>query len=280
MRVATVDGLVTLFYDGSKELYNEELEQEWSLGAYNFSRAVDPLGEGWEDWDMSDECKAYCRRRRSWQQIIIEEGVTEIPAWTFVRCTNIKRVIFSNTVIRIEECAFYYCKDLIFIKLSINLAHIGSDAFQGCDLISVFIPSSCRAIKWGAFSLNKNLKIFHVPNQIELEPNVLGQTKVFEESPFELNEYGEYHDQTDEVHDWLKNINNDEKYSLHRACCSFQPLKEVIINIILQRGIGAFNIKNEAGITPSRYLKENPYADIKETEIIRDYIMKIMGEHE
>ena len=28
MRVATVDGLVTLYYDGSKELYNKELRDE------------------------------------------------------------------------------------------------------------------------------------------------------------------------------------------------------------------------------------------------------------
>jgi hypothetical protein len=31
MRVATVDGLVTLFYDGSKELYNRELNNEWEV---------------------------------------------------------------------------------------------------------------------------------------------------------------------------------------------------------------------------------------------------------
>ena len=29
MRVATVDDLVTLFYDGSEPLYNQRLNQEW-----------------------------------------------------------------------------------------------------------------------------------------------------------------------------------------------------------------------------------------------------------
>ncbi|GFH46382.1 hypothetical protein CTEN210_02856 [Chaetoceros tenuissimus] len=275
MRVATVDGLVTLFYDGSKELFSDELYYEW-FEKYEYDDSIDA---DWENWEISDRCKRYWRERQSWQQIIIVEGVTVIPEYTFARCYNIKRVIFSNTVVRIEEYAFYLCRDLIFIKLSINLALIGECAFDGCDLVSVFIPSSCRAIKRCAFSRNKNLSIFHVPQQIKLGTNVLAQTKVLEESHFEICQYRNHSDQV-QIHNWLKNINNDDKYSLHRACCSFQPLKQVILTIILQHGIGAFNIKNEAAITASRYLRENPYADIKETDIIRGYVMKMMGEYE
>ena len=52
------------------------------------------------------------------------------------------------------------------------------------------------------------------------------------DSPFELDIDGNYENQTDEVHNWIKNINSDEKYSLHRACSSFQPLKEVINAIV------------------------------------------------
>ena len=37
-------------------------------------------------------------------------------------------------------------------------------------------------------------------------------------------------------------------------------------------------MKNEAGITPSQYLEENPYADIDEMDIIREYVSKMMGE--
>lgn len=36
--------------------------------------------------------------------------------------------------------------------------------------------------------------------------------------------------------------------------------------------------KNSAGITPSRYLQENPYTDLSEKEIIHDYLMKMMAE--
>ena len=50
--------------------------------------------------------------------------------------------------------------------------------------------------------------------------------------------------------------------------------------LVVKHGIGAFKMKNEMGITPSQYLKQNPYADIKEMDIIQSYIMKMMGEYE
>ena len=52
------------------------------------------------------------------------------------------------------------------------------------------------------------------------------------------------------------------------------------MTIIVMQGIGAFKIKNEMGLTPSLYLKQNQYADIKEMDIIQSYIMKMMGEYE
>ena len=40
--------------------------------------------------------------RLSWQHVIVINGVTEIPAWTFHRCMNNKRVILADTVIDIQ----------------------------------------------------------------------------------------------------------------------------------------------------------------------------------
>ena len=85
---------------------------------------------------------------------------------------------------------------------------------------------------------------------------------------------------SNEMNHSLKTINNDEKFALHRACSSFQPLKQVINAVILQKGLRAFREENSAGITPSRYIQENPYTDLSEKEIIHDYLMKMMGELE
>ncbi|GFH53317.1 predicted protein, partial [Chaetoceros tenuissimus] len=137
----------------------------------------------------------------------------------------------------------------------------------------------CREIKEDSFCCNANLTIFNVPRDTILGQSVILETKLLHDSHFELNERGFYQGHRDEVHNWLKNMNNDNKYSLHRACASFQPLKEVLLTIVLVKGIGAFTVKNEAGITPSKYLKENQYADIEEMDIIQDYVMQMMGEY-
>ena len=93
------------------------------------------------------------------------------------------------------------------------------------------------------------------------------------DSPFGVHVRGTI----EEVKNWMKNINNGERFSLHRACYSFQPTKEAIMTIALQQGFEAFSVENEMGITPFQYLKENPYTDILEKDIIEEYIMKMMG---
>ena len=92
----------------------------------------------WEDWPLSDQCKRYLRERESWQQIIILDGVTFIPASSFCNCYNIKKVIFSDTVVRIERSAFAFCSRLVYIKWSINTEIIGYASLYRCDLVSVF----------------------------------------------------------------------------------------------------------------------------------------------
>lgn len=160
MRIATVDGLVNLYYDGSKELYNEELRDELSQ-AYDRIRRLDGLdaakGIAFEDLEVSVECKNYCIERMTWQQVIVVEGVTEIP-------------------------------------------EIGGFAFVG----------------------NSNLIIVNVPQDTEQSYGAYDSTKLLEISPFQG-----YYDRSlelNEVHTWLNNINNDEKFALHRVCMRIRML--------------------------------------------------------
>lgn len=257
MRVDNVNGLVTLFYDGS-DLWDIILHDEYD----------------YEHGGPSDACLNYWKERESWQQIIIEEGVTVIPKMAFYKCKNIQRVIFANTVIRIEREAFLQCGNLVYVKLSIQLIYIGRYAFSKTNLSSVFIPPRCEHIDHYAFTINKNLLIFHVPPQTRLGHGVIGKTKLIESSPF-ADRYG---GRMQEAHAWIKNLNGSDEYSLHRACCSYQPLQQVIYGIVQERGLGAFKKKNEIGITPSEYMKENPFSDVKEIEVIRYYMKYMIGE--
>lgn len=117
-----MDGLWTLFYDGS-ELFCQELQSE----RFPIKR-------------RSEFAKQYWRERESWQQIVVLDGVSIIPRQTFHGCKNIKRVILANTVTRIEGLAFSKCLLLDDVKWSMNLEYIGLNAFKSCALKNGFIP--------------------------------------------------------------------------------------------------------------------------------------------
>ncbi|GFH50335.1 hypothetical protein CTEN210_06811 [Chaetoceros tenuissimus] len=270
MRVATVDGLLTLFYDGSERLRNQELDSEWWHAQHRRNDEDDDV----ETLDVSVECKRYWRERQSWQQIIVVDGVTEIPDRTFLRCFNIERVIFANTVTRIKEKAFMLCMNLVSIKWSMNLEYIGDGVFYGCNLSSVFIPPTCREIGGWAFEVNRKLTILNVPQDAVLGYNVFQSTELRKRSPF-----GGIVINLEELNIWLKNINNTDQFALHRVCSSFQPTLQMILDTMeANGGPKAFNSKNSIGITPSRYLKENPYANVTEKEVVEKYVVKMMGE--
>ena len=273
MRVATIDGLVTLFYDGTRELFNRELNNE-RLIAHGRRLVNQGLGSAADDLEamvVSEECKRYFRERLSWQQIIVVEGVTEIPSSTFYKCINIKRVIFADTVIRIGRCAFSNCGNLVYIKLSTNLEYIGDEAFENCNLYSVFIPPGCREIGRWAFRDNYNLTILNVPEDTEVGHHIIIYT--------ELNQFCRIQFNDEPLNTWLENINRNDQFDLHRVCLSFEPTLDMILNTMIEKGgPNAFKVENSIGITPSRYLKENPYANVKEIDVIDKYILQMVGE--
>lgn len=184
--------------------------------------------------------------------------------WTFGHCRSLLRVIFSNTVVRIESFAFYR-SNISDIKLSTSLEYIGDSAFADCKLWSVYIPPSCQEITGSAFDENRALSIFHVPENTTLDGQVAFHSEIF----LNMSEH------LDNV-DWPKLINREEEFKLHRACCSFYPRMQDILRIVEEQGIGSFHKKNNVGISASCYLEENPFTDIKEMDIIRKYTLKMM----
>ena len=96
-------------------------------------------------------------------------------------------------------------------------------------------------------------------------------------SPFETTEIG-FYDNSNEVNEWIKTHHADNEFSLHRACSSYNPLHEVIFDIIKRQGVKAFKNQDSIGVTPSQYLCENPFTEIKEQKMIKRFILDMMGE--
>ncbi|GFH44675.1 hypothetical protein CTEN210_01149 [Chaetoceros tenuissimus] len=230
--------------------------------------------------DENGEFLVYDEQERfSWQVIIILPGVEVIPDSTFCSCCcNVETVIMSDTVRRVEDGAFSQCWSLEYVRLSRNLEYIGESAFFECrSLTSIFIPPSCREIGKWAFNDCEMLIILSVPRHTQLGQDVIGGTSLIKASPFETNDYGEYED-SNGVNEWIKCHHDDNQFSLHRACASYNPLDEVIFNIIKSQGLKAFKKQDSVGVTVLQYLSENPYTEIKEQNIIKRYILDMIGE--
>lgn len=114
--------------------------------------------------------------------------------WIFSNHDSIKRVICADTVLTIKERAFYNCKNLVYVKLSINIQFIRKSAFHSCNLSSIFIPPSCREIGDSTkecnlaqtFAKNKNLRVVHIPQHVICGDEIIHDTDLIEYYPKQL----------------------------------------------------------------------------------------------
>ena len=235
---------------------------------------------GEELWDCENDClRLYNEEeRRSWQVIIVLPGVEEIPWNAFRWCEKLEAVIMSDTVTRIEGNTFLECKSLAFVRLSRNLEYIGDYTFQSCtSLKSIFIPPTCTEIGEEAFEGCTKLTIINIPNHTQL-----GQC-VFDGTAFFLEPIISDNIDMEKVYQWIKNVNTGYLYALHRLCCSTYenealPISEAIYQQVKEHGPKVLQEENALGITPLKYLEENPYLDIDEMEMLKRYIAEKMGQ--
>ena len=223
------------------------------------------------------------RERQTWEVIIVLPGVEVIPEGTFLDCENIETVIMADTVRQIGGWAFSDCQNLSYIRLSRNLEDIGTQAFSNCsDLVSVFIPPSCLVLGMRAFQNCEQLIIFSVPPHIFIHEDVITGTKLMDMSPFEKLPNGRYAIY-DDIGGWIKSINNSRKCSLHRICCltyknEALPIAEAIYEVVKEQGPQMLQLENKIGITPLKYLSDNPYLEnIDEMKMLRRYMLEMMG---
>ena len=101
--------------------------------------------------------------------------------------------------------------------------------------------------------------ILVLPHQTQLGEDVIEDTALIKASPFTSDRYGRYSNH-DEVNDWIKTHHDvDNEFSLHQACSSFNPLDEVIFDIVKRQGLKAFKKSDTIEVTASQHLTENPY---------------------
>ena len=88
------------------------------------------------------------------KEVVIPEGVRIVLNSSFENC-SVTSVKFSDSIINIEDKAFYGCRNLKHVDFGHGITHIGSKAswqvFAACGLEEVEIPEQVTYIGRGAF---------------------------------------------------------------------------------------------------------------------------------
>ena len=94
-------------------------------------------------------------------EVIIPDGVARIRRTAFCM-TKISRIVFPDSLIRIEDEAFYKCKNLKEIDFGNGIERLGTDGkqliFSGCAFEKLVFPSQIKEIGVSAFYACHKLK--------------------------------------------------------------------------------------------------------------------------
>jgi hypothetical protein len=97
----------------------------------------------------------------------VPDGVTNIGAYTFFKCTHLTSVTVPNSVTSIGLEAFAFCYNLTNIALSDRITSIADTTFNNCiRLTNVTIPNGVKSIESGAFNNCVSLHNITIPGTV------------------------------------------------------------------------------------------------------------------
>ena len=94
----------------------------------------------------------FCLNGELVTEVVIPDGVTSVPDYTFYNCANLVSVTVPDSVTSIGISAFNNCANLTSVVLADSVVSIGSYAFNNCAKItSITIPDSVTKLGGYAF---------------------------------------------------------------------------------------------------------------------------------
>ncbi len=104
---------------------------------------------------------------KTFEELVLPEGMTVIPGCMCENCRELKSVILPSTIKVISNAAFYNCKKLSEINLPEDLEEIWDDAFSNChSLRKIALPSGLKRIKPEAFETSA-IESIELPKGLE-----------------------------------------------------------------------------------------------------------------
>ena len=101
----------------------------------------------------------------------VEEGITNVGAYAFYKCTAMESVTLPSTVTSINKAAFSGCSTLAAIEFPEKLTKIGSYAFSNCTSITTLtLPESITSLDTYSFYTLTGLKTVVIKSKITALP--------------------------------------------------------------------------------------------------------------
>jgi len=95
----------------------------------------------------------YFRSLKQLRNVILNEELEKIGAWSFAFCISMVEIVIPNAVRVIRDGAFYRCRGLTRVTLGNGLQEIGKKAFGYCkSMEEIVIPPAVRDIHGTAFN--------------------------------------------------------------------------------------------------------------------------------
>ena len=92
--------------------------------------------------------------------IVIPDGITEIPSEAFKDCTSLKKVVLSKNVKELSSECFSGCTSLTDINIPLDLTTMWSEVFTGCtSLKSLKFGDAVESPGWNVFDNCPNLTV-------------------------------------------------------------------------------------------------------------------------
>jgi len=99
------------------------------------------------------------------KHVVIEEGVTFVPKYSFDKCSELIDVVIPSTIENISDYLFDQCPKLVSVNMTEGLKRIGYEAFSYCpSLTDMTIPDTVEEIDWYSFYGCSSLKNVTIPS--------------------------------------------------------------------------------------------------------------------
>ncbi len=181
------DGLMNIYYSGTKEQWDEVSKTETDYGT-NVDLLYESTGV---TWDLDEETGVLTINGKGkmgnfvWTpwldsaeaygkivEVVIDDEITSIGAKAFFDCRNLEKVNIPDGVTEIGDMAFYDCGSLERVTLPAGLKKIGYEAFamgigvsQNPGISKITLPEGLVSIGEGAFSYC-DLRSITIPSSV------------------------------------------------------------------------------------------------------------------